>query len=183
MPIGALLNAVTSPLTGGGGGLPGVGSLLSAVGGVASAVPIAGPAIAGVVGGIESAVGAATDPLGLVSALTGAVVPGAGANGVVDTSGFSGGNGRFGTRTTVETMDLQTGQIVRTRSMAGQPFMMKKDVAIMRRVIKQTGALNKRIPRKTRAQSKTEQLKDASLDQAIANIRSGQPVCLPPPKC
>lgn len=139
-------------------------------------VPIVGPALAGL---LEQGLGAG-NIAGIAPGMAGLdpTAPGAGAIGLapglsltppgtVDLTGWSGGNGRYVTRTTVETMDKTTGTIVNLRRAPGQPYMMNRDVSAMKKVLRQIGALNKRVPRKTRALSKTEQLKEAAISAAI----------------
>jgi len=104
--------------------------------------------------------------------LVGAVL-GGGPGGVVDTTGFSGGNGRFATRTTVETMDTTTGQIVKMRRMPGSPKLMNSEVRAAKRVIKTVAKLHAKIPRRTVSESKMKKLTDAAIDEATRNVTGG----------
>lgn len=90
--------------------------------------------------------------------------------GPVDTSGFSGGNGRFATRTTVETMDTTTGQIVKIKRMPGSPKLMNSEVAATKRVLRTVAKLHAKIPRRTVKQSEQKQLADAALNAAKRNV-------------
>jgi len=107
----------------------------------------------------------------ILPSLTGA---GAG-TGVVKTTGFSGGNGRFKTRTTVETMDTMTGKIVRSKTMPGSPHLMNSEVSAAKRVFRRTRKLNARLPRRTVKESKMKQLTDAAVDATIRNVQCDDP--------
>jgi len=168
-------------LGGGGGGGGVLGSLLGAVPGgsaVASLLsPVAAPlAIAGAV--LADPVGSVLGPVaGIASLATGLVglegigVPAQQANGVVDTTGFGGGNGRTATRTIVQTMDLATGQIIRMKTMPGSPRLMNSDVAAARKVIKSVGKLHNQMPRRTVKESQATKLKDAAIAAALAKTQ------------
>jgi len=97
------------------------------------------------------------------------------ATGVVKTTGFSGGNGRFKTRTTVETMDTMTGKIVRSKTMPGSPHLMNSEVSAAKRVFRRTRKLNARLPRRTVKESKMKQLTDAAIDGAIRGVQCDDP--------
>jgi len=183
MPIHQLV------LGGGGGGGGVLGGLLAAVPGgsavasliapVAAPLAIAGAVLADPVGSVLGPVGAVADiALGAVG-LQGLGVPAGNGNGVVDTTGFGGGNGRTATRTVVQTMDLLTGQIIRVKTMPGSPRLMNSDVAAARKVIKSVGKLHNQMPRRVVKESEATKLKNAAI--AAAMQRTQQIDC--PPKC
>lgn len=158
--VSSVFNAVKSVaapaigIAGGGATAAGGGSLLAPVGavaGLASGVPLVG-----------DLVNAATDLIG---------IPGGG--GPVDLTGWSGGNGTVVTRTTVETMDVASGQIVRIKRMPGTPYLMNNEVTAAKRVIKKNAALTKRVPRKTVRESPTTQLKNSLVARALQNVNGG----------
>jgi len=123
-------------------------SIVAPVTSLVSQVPVIGPAVAGLVGGV----------LG---------------GGTVNTTGFSGGNGRFATRTVVQTMDTLTGKIVKSKTMPGSPYLMNSEVAGLRKVVKKSANLSKRIPRKTVKQSLSSQLTEAVKMKAMQNVQIG----------
>jgi len=90
-----------------------------------------------------------------------------GGGGPVDLTGWSGGNGRFATRTTVETMDTTTGAIVKIKRMPGSPKLMNSEVMAAKKVFRTVRKLDSRLPKKTVRQSKAKQLTDAAVDAAI----------------
>lgn len=166
------------------GDIPIVGGVLESIGDVVTG------ALGTSVEGIE---GLVTDPLtGFPIALPGitgrfststparSVVGGFVPPTAVDMTGFSGGNGRFATRTTVETLDTQTGQIVKIKRMPGSPHMMNADIRAAKKVFRQTARLAKRMPRKTVKESKRTQLADAAIDKAIRGVQAED---CPPRKC
>jgi hypothetical protein len=89
-----------------------------------------------------------------------------------DVLGFGRGNGRFAYRTVIERMDIQTGKVMRMSVHSGQPFMMNKDVSIMKTTLKKISNVNKRVPRKTRAESRTKQLTEAAIDRTMRDLNS-----------
>jgi len=115
-----------------------------------------------------------TAGLDIVSSILPAIT-GATGTGVVKTTGFSGGNGRFKTRTTVETMDTMTGKIVRSKTMPGSPHLMNSEVSAAKRVFRRTRKLNARLPRRTVKESKMKQLTDAAVDATIRNVQCDDP--------
>jgi hypothetical protein len=80
-----------------------------------------------------------------------------------------GGNGRFRTATLVRTVDVTTGQTVSERILSGSPFLMNKDLAIAKRVLRTANKLGRKFSRKTREKSKRAVLLDAIEDKAISN--------------
>jgi len=98
--------------------------------------------------------------------LPGALVTGGGRQ---DLQGFSGGNGSRSTRTLVQTLDINTGRIT-TVIKPGSPHLMNSDVKVMRRVIKMTAALNKKIPRKIQRESEMTQLKNQVIRNAFQGV-------------
>jgi len=144
-----------------------------------------GAAVTGVqptaLGGPPSAIPAALAPVTAVTDLVSGVlnIPGqivgavaGGGAGPVDLTGFGGGNGSRATRTVVETVDVRTGQIVSRKIMPGSPYLMNSEIKAAKKVWKQAANLQKRIPRKVRKQSQTEQLKDAAIQAAITETQS-----------
>jgi len=161
----------------GGGGL--LSSLLGAVPGGSAVLGLIAPVIAPV-----AAVGTlVADPIGTVTGAVGGVTTAAlglagigdiaatAQNGVIDTTGFGGGNGRTATRTIVQTMDLATGAIIRTKTMPGSPRLMNSDVAAARKVIKSVGKLHNQMPRRTVKDSPATKLKDAAIAAALAKTQ------------
>jgi len=168
---------------------------------VLAAVPIAGPIVAPIVqqaagivgvaptGQVGGAVGAAGGsflqtiggiaqlPGQVLQDVVGSVIGGAGA---VDVTGFGGGNGRFATRTIVETMDTVTGEIVKRKVMPGSPHIMNSEISAAKKVFRQARKLDARLPRKTVRESKAKQLTNAAMDKALRDTQSGD--CCPP-KC
>jgi len=138
--------------------------------------------VVGVTTALAPTTGAGSGPIGgaldLINApldvLTG-VLGGLGGGGQVDMTGFGGGNGRFATRTVVETMDLTTGQIIRRKVMEGSPHLMNKDVSAAKKLFRQVRKLDSRMPRKTVRESKTKQLTDAAMDKALRDVNRGCP--------
>jgi len=112
-----------------------------------SGIPVVGPIVAPILGGIL------------------------GTGGAVNTTGFSGGNGRFATRTIVETMDTTSGKIVKRKTLPGSPYLMNSEVAGLRKVVKKSNNLQKRIPRRTVKQSTTSKLTEAVQMKAIQNVQ------------
>jgi len=137
-----------------------IGDVASGAGGVVPSVP-----------GLPSEI----DPSTLISGLIGGDGNGAvqvrrAAAGVVDMTGFGGGNGREATRTIVETMDLATGKIIRRKILPGSPHLMNKDIAAAKKVFRATAELHKRMPRRTIKESKSKQLTDAATNAAISAV-------------
>jgi len=154
-PLGLL------PVPGGGG----VGGILNAP------LEIATELVGGVLDVPGQVIGGALDT---VTGITGGVLGGvAGGNGAVDMTGFGGGNGSVATRTIVETMDLRTGKIVRRKIMEGSPHLMNKDINAAKKVFRSVRKLDSRLPKKTRAVSKTKQLADAAIDRALRDTNNG----------
>lgn len=112
-------------------------------------------------------------PLPALGGAAGALV--GAAAGVIDTTGFGRGSGGRATRTIVQTMDLQTGRIIRTKTLPGSPFLMNFEIVAAKRVFRKSADLRKRIPRRSVKESATTQLKDAAIDAAIraANASGG----------
>ncbi len=96
--------------------------------------------------------------------------------------GFGGGNGSRATRTIIETLDLRSGQIVSRVIKSGSPHIMNSDVKACRKVLRQSAALQKRIPRKTVRESATTKLKEAAVTAALANVTC-PPAASCPPRC
>ena len=78
-----------------------------------------------------------------------------------------GGNGQFVTQTVVVTMNA-AGEVVNRRVLQGSPFLMNRDLAIAKRVLRTAGKLGQKFSRKARTQSKRSQLLNAIEDKAIS---------------
>jgi len=169
-----------------------IGSLLDPVLGLVSSVPIAGPIVAGAVGSVtgsagpEGEVGILGGEGSIIDQISGVArsvidIPASVLNlkgsGAVDITGFSGGNGRHATRTTVETLDVVTGQIVKIKRMPGSPHLMNNDISAAKKVFRATAKLHARMPRRTVKESEVEKLKKAAVQKAI-RITQGDS-CLP----
>jgi len=152
-PLG-LLGGVTGT---GGGGLAAPLNLVTGLAGTVTALP--GQIVGEAIGAVSGIAGIPGQILGGGAAAAGA--------GTVDMTGFGGGNGSVATRTIVETMDLRTGQIVRRKIMEGSPHIMNKDISAAKKVFRSVRKLDARLPKKTRARSKTKELADAAVDKAI----------------
>jgi len=152
------------------GAVPGGSAVLGLIAPVVAPVAAVGTLIADPIGTVTGAVGGVTTAaLGLAG--IGDIAQTAQANGVVDTTGFGGGNGRTATRTIVQTMDLATGQITRVKTMPGSPRLMNSDVAAARKVIKSVGKLHNQMPRRTVKDSPATKLKDAAIAAALAKTQ------------
>lgn len=170
------------------------GQAINLIGGAIGGATGAAVARPGGLGGVAGLVGLAVSPeppvatptptAGLLPAIGAVAARAAGgaiaavAGGPIVTTGFGGGSGGFSTRTTVETMDLRTGSIVRTKTLPGSPFLMNSEILAAKRVFKKSAALERRIPHKTRKQSATSQLKDAAIDAALRHtLEDHHPKC------
>lgn len=132
----------------------------------AVAVPAARTAAAGVAGAARR-FGPAAAGLALTAgaAAVGTTLAAGGGPGV---SGGRG-NGRFATTTTVSTIDLTTGDVVRSVNLAGSPFLMNRDIAVAKRVFRTATKLQGRLPKRTVRQSRSSQLKDQIVNNALDN--------------
>lgn len=126
--------------------------------GAASALPVVGDVL-----------GAALSPVTDLLGVTG--------GGPIDLTGWSGGNGQTVTRTTIETMDVNTGKIIRIKRHPGTPYLMNNDVAAAKKVIRRSGQLNKRLPRKTVRESPATQLSKAAIAAAIRQANKDGECC------
>jgi len=159
-----------------------VGALQSGVGGaLALASPVAGAlgplAVRGDVGpeGVTNiiTVGRPGEPISQITQ-----------RGLRDLSTFmggfwSGGNGQFATRTTVERLEIATGRVTITSRMPGSPHIMNSEINAAKKVFRRSAALQKRLPRKTVKESETTKLKNAAVQAAIRGV-GGE--CCPPSK-
>lgn len=80
------------------------------------------------------------------------------------------GNGFFVTETIVQTIELATGQIIRSKCLAGSPFLMNNEVNKLRTVARKLGKANARLPRKTRRASAQRELVDAVTQNALRRV-------------
>jgi len=93
--------------------------------------------------------------------------------------GRGGGNGLVARQTVVQTVDLQTGLLLRQEVFSGAPFLMNSDVRKLRSISKKVTKAHSKLPRRTVKESKLKQLSDAAVDEALRKV--GGPSC--PPKC
>lgn len=80
--------------------------------------------------------------------------------------------------TTVRTI-APNGTVVRTETMKGRPFLMKKDIIAAKRVFKLSSKLHAKLPKRTLKQSEMAKLNEAILDETKRRLTG--PSC--PPKC
>lgn len=146
------------------------GAVGKAVLGIPAAAPVTAralvPAVTGVVAGAAGAAlipGQAATALGQLG-VTGFPVGAAVAREVVRK------------RTVVQSLNSQ-GLVIGSITLAGAPFLMKKDLVTAKRVFKLATKLHAKIPRRTVKESEIKQLKDAAVSQAL------QRVIAPPKPC
>jgi len=108
--------------------------------------------------------------------VAGAISPAAGGVAML-----RGGNGQFVRQTLVNTIDLQSGQIVRQEVLKGAPFLMNNDIRKLRGIAKKVSKANSRIPRRTTKQSVSAALTEATVQQALQLVRTGGARALCPP--
>ena len=84
-----------------------------------------------------------------------------------------GGNGVLATTTMVTTVNRLTGQIVKQRVFVGSPFIMNKEVAHLKSVIKKIGRADRKIPRRTSAMSLNAQINAAIKDSILHQAQRG----------
>lgn len=194
MPLGldpgALLGQATDLITGVIGGGSEVATVPPDGGGAVGPVSGGGTGLTGLVGSViglpiqltEDLIGTvggiADIPLSLIRDLTG-VAKGA-VPGQQNLLGFDGGNGSVALRTVIQRLDMRTGKITTVGIFSGKPFMMNKDVTVMKSTLKKIAAVSKRVPRKTRKESMSTKLKDAAVDATLRSLNSDD--CCPP-KC
>lgn len=165
---------ILSLLTPGGQGM---GFFSSIIKGIASVAGVVGRAV-GILPAVVAPVARAAvrTPIGRTALVAGGLAATAGAAalgsslvspGTATGLMVGGGNGRFATQTTIQTFDLTTGDVVRTETAPGRPFLMNRDVAVARRVIKLSSKLERRIPKRVQKQSRASMLKDAIIDNAF----------------
>lgn len=139
-------------------------------------VPAAAPAVASVVkpglsvGARALSAGRRIAPIAAAGAVFGAGDVAAQSllsSGSASTAG-GGGNGRTRTATLVRTVDAVSGDVISERILQGSPFLMNRDLAIAKRVLKTAGKLGQKFNRKTREKSKRAVLLDAIEDKAIS---------------
>jgi len=80
------------------------------------------------------------------------------------------GNGQFSKQTIVETINLDTGLVVKRIILDGAPFLMNKEVASLARVTRKLGKASRKIPRRTVKQSLGAQLTEKVLSQTINDV-------------
>jgi len=155
---------------GGGGGLANPLAILAPVTSVLGLGGGGGGAAAGGGGPLAAVTGVLGSVLDVPGSVLGGVldVAGLGGGGAPDLTGFSGGNGTVATRTIVETVNVNTGQIVRRRSMPGSPFMMNSEVNAAKKVFRQSASLRKRLPKVKTKESPITQLKNQLVQKALA---------------
>ncbi len=82
----------------------------------------------------------------------------------------TGGNGKVAKRTIVQTINLDTGQVVMETVLEGAPFLMNKAVRELARTTKKLRKANRKIPTRTVKQSLSAQLTERVLDQTIQDV-------------
>jgi len=83
---------------------------------------------------------------------------------------ITGGNGKVAKRTIVQTINLDTGQVVLETVLEGAPFLMNKAVRELARTTKKLRKANRKIPTRTVKQSLSAQLTERVLDQTIQDV-------------
>jgi len=155
-------------------GVPAVGAVRQAVVAPAARALAAGGAAGRVLA--RSRVGRGALALGGAAALGGAFAGGeALAAGAIDDDGVGivGGNGLTVRRTIVQTINRQTGEVVRARVLRGAPFIMRHDIIVAKRVIRMASKLGRtKGLRHTVKQSVASQLTEAIRDQALDAVRA-----------
>jgi len=84
------------------------------------------------------------------------------------------------TRTTVITRN-PAGQVVKSETLKGRPFLMKSDLVIAKRVFKAVRKVHGKLPSRTRSKSDMVELQEAIVQEAKRKLLSPPPSC--PPKC
>jgi len=180
MPIHSMLSSLLEPIVSVIGAVPVVGAPVAGILQSVTGTPSPESEVA-ILGGGQGLLGQlsdiATGALSIPGDILGLTRPGT----AVDVTGFSGGNGRFATRTTVETLDVTTGQIVKLKRMPGSPHMMNSEISAAKKVFRATAKLHNRMPRRVVRESQMQQLTKAAVQKAITNTQSGD--CCPPAKC
>lgn len=82
----------------------------------------------------------------------------------------SGGNGKVAKRTIVQTINLDTGQVVNEVTLEGAPFLMNKAVRELARTTRKLRKANRKIPTRTVKQSLGSQLTERVLNQTIQDV-------------
>lgn len=93
--------------------------------------------------------------------------------------GAGRGNGMVARQTIVQTIDLQTGALLRQLVFDGAPFLMNSDVRKLRSISRKVSKAHSKLPRRVVKESKMKQLTDAAVDEAMRKV--GSVSC--PPKC
>jgi len=81
----------------------------------------------------------------------------------------AGGNGATHRVTIVQSIDNNTGAVLREEVMPGSPFLMNKDFETAKRVFKMISAANTKLPRKVVKQSEITVLKNEVVKDALRN--------------
>lgn len=126
--------------------------------------------------GGQLAIGAGAALAGGALAAPDVLVP-AGAVGapVVMRGGIAGGNGIVARQTTVQTINLATGLVVRSEVLPGSPFLMNSEVRSLRRVAKKVGRAHAKLPRRTVQKSAMKELTDAAVAEALRKVQQPCP--------
>lgn len=93
--------------------------------------------------------------------------------------GMGRGNGMVARQTIVQTINLETGALIRQLVFDGAPFLMNSDVRKLRSISRKVSKAHGKLPRRVVKESAMKQLTNAVVDDAIRKV--GQPAC--PPKC
>jgi len=81
-----------------------------------------------------------------------------------------GGNGKVAKRTIVQTINLDTGNVVNEIVLEGAPFLMNKAVRELARTTKKLRKANAKIPRRTVQASLAKQLTDRVMSETINHV-------------
>ncbi len=90
--------------------------------------------------------------------------------GVLQPRVVTGGNGKIAKRTIVQSINLDTGQVVLETVLEGAPFLMNKAVRELARTTKKLKKAVKKIPTRTVEQSLSKRLTDKVLRTTIDNV-------------
>lgn len=184
--LGAPVAALAPILGGGGLGLPTgtpEGSPLGSLGdpgtpgtsasGEAIPTQPAGAIVPGALGLVQNLIGGITSGIPIVGPLADSLM-----TSVFGNAKPVQGQGRV--RYTTVVLGVYENGFITEQRFAGKPYLMNKDVVTMKRTLKLSQNLAKRVPRKTVKESPVSKLKTAAVEQAL---RITQRDDCPPPSC
>lgn len=87
--------------------------------------------------------------------------------GDIGGDGGVGGNGRTFRRTIIQTIDSDSGEVLKQRVRRGSPFLMRTDVIVAKRVFRMATKLHGKLPRRTVRQSRVKALTDRVVESAL----------------